>query len=210
MTGTVTVFGLGGGETADSAPAASVVGWIADVAVPGLVFPANPPGKFSGLDGRTGAGPGASATTTMPAGPLVPIVATLENSGEPPRDPGSESNPQVRESWGSAIVKAASHPGSAISVWADLLDGAIHADWEAFDGELRQFLARLGGLADSQEGRSLSGPAWPFWICAATAVLVARRASHGRWRLFGRPVTGKIRGSGDRPIPVGPWPLGSP
>jgi hypothetical protein len=202
------VFALGGGDISDPS-SSSVVGWAPDAAMPVIVSPANLSGRAVGPDGRLMAGAGASAATAVPPGSSGTIVAVPESSATALGGPGTASGSPGDKSWAHSIAAAASGPESPTSAWAGLLDGAIRADWEAVDGELRQFLARLGALADSPDGRR-SGPAWPFWIGAATALLVVRRASNGRRPLFRRPITGETWGSGHRPIPVGPWPLESP
>ena len=103
----------------------------------------------------------------------------------------------------------AAETGSESSPWGQLLDGARHADWEAVDGELRQFLARLGGLAEAPDGYS-SPTTWPWFLGVATALVAARRGSIRRRGLFRRAAPRESGTSSHRPIPVGPWPLGSP
>jgi hypothetical protein len=98
--------------------------------------------------------------------------------------------------------------GRNAAAWANLLEGATRGDWEAVDGELRQFLSGLGGLAE-HTNESEVGRTWPLWIGMATALLMARRASSGRRRLFRRSVQEALWASSRRPVPVGPWPLGS-
>ena len=191
-TGPELMSGLGGGDVPDLATTPlSLLGSAQDTAnLPGL-----------GLDGRAA---GASTAATMPpsSGTVDP---SLENSGDRQSAPGPTGDQQGQHS----VSVAASNAGPAISAWANLLSGTLHADWDAVDVDLRQFLARLGGLTDDSAGPG-SGPAWPFWLGAATVLIVARRASSGRRRLFRRPVAGELRGFTRRPIPVGPWPLGSP
>ena len=83
---------------------------------------------------------------------------------------------------------------------------ALHSDWEGVDGDLRRFLARLGGPADDPDGAG-AGPACRLWIAAATALVAAHQASsRHRWP-FGRPTPGASR-QPDRLVPVDPWPLG--
>ena len=101
------------------------------------------------------------------------------------------------------------HTASLVFSSTELLDAAINADWDAVDGELRQFVIRLGGLAGSADGPP-SQLVWLAWVGAAGALLVARRASHRGRALFPRSVTASSPAPGDRPLPVGPWPLGLP
>jgi hypothetical protein len=195
------ISGLAGGEVSDPAAALGYVGSGLDAVMSIINSLANPSGRGFGLDGRVA---GASAVTSAGT-----IVTSLENAGANGGDP--ESAPGVSKDGRGPLLMppAASDSAPAILAWADLLNGAIHADWEAVDVDLRHFLAGLGGLADAPAGPG-SGPAWPFWLGAATALFVARRASAARRQLFRRPVAGEPRKFAHRPIPVGPWPLGSP
>ena len=93
--------------------------------------------------------------------------------------------------------------------WADLLESALHPDWGTVDGDLRQFLSRLRGLEDIPDGQG-AGLVWILWIGTATAVILARRSSHGPWLSFRRPAVDPVRVSRRHPLPVGPWPLGPP
>ena len=93
--------------------------------------------------------------------------------------------------------------------WADLLEGALHADWEGLDGELRQFLSGFGRPDERADGYG-GASTWPLCIVAATALLVARRTANAHRRLFRRPVDASLWASARRPVPFGPWPLGPP
>jgi hypothetical protein len=202
LTGPELISGLAGGDVSDTAAAAGFGGLGLDSATSILNSAANPSGRGLGLDGR------AAGMTTAPTSAGT-IVTGLENSGANGADPQSAPGFSSDGRGGLLMPPAASGFAPGTSAWAVLLDGAIHADWEAVDVDLRQFLARLGGLTDGPDGPR-SGPAWSFWIGAATVLLVARRASSGRRRLFRGAGGNDLPGLAHRPIPVGPWPLGSP
>ena len=91
--------------------------------------------------------------------------------------------------------------------WADLLESALHPDWGTVDGDLRQFLSRLRGLEDIPDGQG-AGLVWILWIGTATAVILARRSSHGPWLSFRRPAVDPVRVSPvaiPSPSAPGPW-----
>jgi hypothetical protein len=175
-------------------------------------------GSQNGADPLFGGGAGdlaepaaaISTASTALAGSSAAIAPTVEISAPAPADPPPVSDVRGDRSPAVVVLVASSAPASPVPSSTDLLDAAIHADWEAVDGELQQFLSRLAGLPRSPDGRP-SRPVWLAWIGAAGALLVARRASHRGRRLFRRSVTGEAStGSGRRPIPIGPWPLGLP
>jgi hypothetical protein len=194
--------GLGGGAAADLASASLLVGWGSGAAIPANISMSTLRGRIVGPDDRAG----GSATEAVPGsfGSLVPEFQVAKRAkgatATAPAIPGDEPS---------------QHPDSAASpvreapAWADILDGTLRPEWEAVDGELQQFLSWLSGSADQPDGPG-TGPAWPFWIGATTAVLLARRVWYGRPRLFRRQAPGTIWVSARRPIPVGPWPLGPP
>lgn len=179
-----TMSGFAGDAALDPAGAASVLGWASGVVMPVIVSLANSPGRVVGVDGRPVAGRGASEVAAAPAGPVA-VVAEREIPAPAPADM------------------------QTATTWGGLLEEALHPDWEAVDGELRQFLSRLDVLADAPDGRG-GWPSWPLWMGVATAVLVARRASRGSRRLFRRPAPGSVWLLDGHPVPVGPWPMGSP
>jgi hypothetical protein len=74
---------------------------------------------------------------------------------------------------------------------------------------LRRFLSRLGGLGEVADGQG-TGPAWLLWIGTATAVIMVSRTVYGPRQSFPRRAAGTVSAAARRPIPVGPWPLGSP
>jgi hypothetical protein len=152
----------------------------------------------SGLSfGVLGAGPGESAASSAvlwsaeigrPA-----ALSTANPPGDLPRFPVNE----VME-----------EPEAPDSTWGNLVDRALHGDWDALDGEFRRFLTRLGGDADgpADRGWALS---WSLWIGAATVTVAARQVlqRHGRFCRRPRPFgAGPLR---HQPVPVGPWPLSS-
>jgi hypothetical protein len=154
-------------------------------------------------------GPGA-AESTAPSGASGALVLALESSKLPPGDSPAVSDLRGDESPALVLSVASRAPASLVFSSTELLDAAIHADWEAVDGELRQFLARLGGLAGSTDGRP-SRSLWLAWLAAAGALLVARRASHRGRSLFPGSHTAESSARGGHgPFPVGPWPLGLP
>jgi len=161
------------------------------------------PGSILGSDGRAG----APAAETMPVGSVGNVVLGLEVPKPAPGNSQTAPDLQGDELSEFPVPVAASDrdaPG-----WANPLEGALHLDWEVVDGELREFLSGLGGLARHTEGYG-ARPTLALWIGAATALLLARRAISSRRRLFRRSVPGTIWVSARRPIPVGPWPLGPP
>lgn len=193
--GQETVPALNEGDASDSAGESSLVAWAPSSAMPVIMSLATLPGLFAGFDGRAW----PSASESRESSPVGHTVAELE----------------VRE---PAPGDAQTAPGSSVAVpaldrdaptWGHLVDGAIHADWEVVDAELRQFLSGLSELAQHPEEYG-AGQTWPLWIGMAGALLLARRSSSIRQRLFGRPVRGPFWVAPGGPIPVGPWPLGSP
>jgi hypothetical protein len=196
------------GTAFDPAGAVTLIGWAPSTATPG-VGPANPAERAAGPDVRSGTGTGSGPAVTVPTGSLGNISPGLETSGSVAgNDSAAQGVPGVilRP---PRVPGAVSDRGASSPAWAGLIDGALHSDWEGVDGELRQFLARLGGLSATPDGPE-TRPTWPLWIAATAALLLARRGSFGPRRLFGRPVPGSAWASARRPIPVGPWPLGPP
>jgi len=199
--------GLGGGagSATDSATATSVVGWAPGASMPVTMSAAVPRGPVVSPDGRGG----APAVEIRTAGSVANVVPELEGREPAPSDaatasgmPGVEPTPlplAVRLS-----VWDRDPPG-----WANVLEGGLRPEWEAVDRELRQFLSGLGGLVQ-QTDEPGTGPAWPLWIGAATALVLARRASSDRRRLFRRAVPGAFWVSPRRLVPVNPWPMGPP
>lgn len=187
--------GLGVGDPSDPAAAlASLVGWGMDVA--------DSPGPANGLDG-----PAAPRKVFARA---AWSVAVLESSSENPGDSEAAAGFGAHGAWPLLVSLRAAPTESEMSPGSNLLEGAIHADWEAVDIDLRQFLARLGGLGGISPDGEQSGLAWTFWLGAAAAVLVVSRFARIRRRFFGRAMAGELRGFVHRPVPVGPWPLGTP
>ncbi len=210
LSGSEPISGSGAGDSGDPAAAPSIVGSALEAVMSAIVSATNS-GALGALDSRSGSYAGASAANSLPPGTSSPEVPTSSGSGRAtstgargtPSDPTSDP--------GSALVIGSASAEATVAAFsaANLLDAAIHADWEGVDGEFRQFLARLGNLADSPDGR---GPqaAWPFWLGAATAVLVARRASYRGRRFSGCRERDNALAAGRCPSPAGPWPLGLP
>jgi hypothetical protein len=169
---------------------------------------ANPPDRLSGFDARASTGPGSSSAIAAPtgsAGNSAPGAETLDTVVSDVSGVSGLRSGAFGLLW---IAGADSDGGVSSPTWADLIDGARRSDWEGIDGDLRQFLARLGGLNNTKDGPG-SGPAWPLWIAATAALLLARRASYDPRRWFLRPVA-TAWASGHGRVPVGPWPLGPP
>jgi hypothetical protein len=192
-----------GGAAAGSAGASALVGWALGAAMPLSMSVFVLSGPFVGTDDRAG----ASAGETRPPWLVDYVVPELELRDPAPGDARTALAPSGNEPSQLAVPMAASDGGGP--AWANLLQGALHADWEVVNGELRQFLSGLGGLVQHTD-ESGAGPTWPVWIGVATALLLARRASYVRRRLFRRPVPGALWVSPRPPVPVGPWPLGPP
>jgi hypothetical protein len=196
-----TISGLSDGAALDSV-GASALGWAPIATMPVIMSVAILPGPAVGSDGRAG----ASAAETTPAGSVVNVVTELRV-------------PKLVSGDAQAALDIAGDTALQLPIpvldsnrdaptWANLLEGTLHSDWEAVDGELRHFLAGLGGLTQHTNEHG-AWPTWPLWIGAATALLLARRASYGCRRLFRRPQRA-LWASPRRPVPVGPWPLGPP
>lgn len=189
--------GLAGDALQDSA--GSVVGWATGAALTAGISLASSPGRFVGLEDRMGGsqvGPGVVAA--LVSGSEIHGLAPSDTQTAPVHDAGEPTQ----------LPLAATSDREA-PAWGDLVEGALHPDWDALDGELRRLLARLGGLAHGPDDHS-AWPSWAFWIGAATAMILARRALHGPRRLFRRPILRQGRARIRLTGPVGPWPLGSP
>jgi hypothetical protein len=198
-----------GGSAFDPVGSASLVGWAPGTAMPVVMALANPPDRLAGFDGRASAGPGSSAAITSPTGSVAYIAPGAETLEVVASDVSAVTSLRGGEFGPLSIAGTAPDGGASSPAWADLIDGALRSDWEGVEGDLRQFLARLGGLADATDGPAW-GPAWPLCIAATTALVLAHRASYGPRRLFRRPVAAAALTSGHGPVPVGPWPLGPP
>jgi hypothetical protein len=200
------IFGVGASEPSESAVLASVIAWAPDPAMSGAGSAA---GRISGFDSRMGTGSWALAPTVVWPGSSRRTGPRLDASRAIRVDSRSASEILGDRPGAKTASVAASESGSPMSNLADLLDGVIRLDWEAVDGELRQFLARLGACVDDSNASGSASP-WPIWIAAATAVLVARRVSPGTRRFRAECITEQASRRGHRRAPVGPWPLGSP
>ena len=196
------LFGASGGDVPDSAAVASAVGSVPEGAMSLVTSAANPFGESAELDADLG--PGA-AESTAPTGSSGTVVLALERSIFAPGDSRAVSDLR-----GDELPSLVFSSSSLVFSSPELMDAAVNADWEAVDGELRQFLARLGGLTRSADGRP-SRSLWLAWLGAAGALLVARRASHRGRPLFRRLLTGESSARRHHgPFPVGPWPMGLP
>lgn len=186
--------GLGEASGSESSIAAPSVGW-------GPAGPSSSPSAATDLidrsagRARTSSSPGVS--TGVGTGDarvvwtIVPVVADTEaDPGVAGKDAGAEDR----------------KPASA-----RLLDVAPVADWDAIDREMRQLLGGIGRLAETPEMRR-AGRAWTFWIGAATALSLARRATIARGPFFRRAAASGRRRPVVMPVPItdGPWPLGPP
>lgn len=91
---------------------------------------------------------------------------------------------------------------------AELIDGALHPDWEAVDREFRQFLAGTGDSLDAgNAGRG--GHRWLARIGALAVAIATQRTVAGRrrraWSRLGMTVLAG-HAAGRREV-IGPWPL---
>ena len=204
------ITSLGGGDPTDPAGAASLVGWAPGTATLVTMSLANPAGRLVGPDGRTVPGPGVGVSSAG-GGSMDSIGLLLPEAGifgpttgnvRPATDLHADLDSPL------AITALSEHGGHA-PAWAGILDSALHPDWDAVEGELRQFLSRLGDL-DRTAVVQGTGPAWLLWIGAATTLILARRASHGPWLFFRRVAPWTVGVPGRHPVPIGPWPLGPP
>ncbi len=174
-TGPEATSGVDGGPAPEHDGAASVIGWANGSVTQGLNSLANSINLIGGLDGRPGAGLDALLLVSAPAGSASDVAN--------PEGPGARAG---------AVEMAAAFVGDDASrfvlplaasaseprerTWGDVLQVALHPDWEAVDGELLQFLARLGGLADAHDGHA-EGPPWLFLMGAAAALILGQRAA---------------------------------
>ncbi len=195
------ISGPGSGDSSDPA-AAPVAGSALEAGMSAINSAANPSAGASALDPRSGSFAAASVASASTPGSSGPDVAASLVPG-PATSPGAHGTASNNsgDQRSDATLPAFSP--------ANLLDAAIHADWEGVNGEFRQFLASLGSFTDSSDGHG-SQPAWPLWFGAVTAMLVARRASHRGRRFFGRRQTDEDAASGRCRSQAGPWPLGLP
>lgn len=177
--------------------AASSSGGSAQVAWAGL------PDRAAGTEARGAVGSGSPGTTApavgCAAGPGEMSAAVGEggrafNTAGALRLPGLADLGSNREAGSPAL--------------AQLIDGALHPDWEALDREFRQFLAGTGGLLDAGDG-GRGGPGWLARIGALAAAIATQRAVVGRrrrlWSRFGMAALAGHAG-GRREV-IGPWPL---
>jgi hypothetical protein len=198
-TGQELVPGQNSGAAFDSADASSAVGWAPAGAVPLMMPTAILAGSFVGTDGRAR----PSAGDSMPPGSAGNVASELALPGlaqNRPRMPQGLDGNEPAQLVGLAVTSDRAAPA-----WATLLEGALRPDWEVVDRELRQFLSGLHSLA-GETNRSGTGPIWPLAIGVALALVLARRASFRRQRMFQRPVPGLLPVSGRRPVTFGPWP----
>jgi hypothetical protein len=176
------ITGAAGDGGLDPLGAASVVAWAPSS---GLWF------------GVPGAGPGELAAT----GAVVWGPEIVRSAATNTEDPGGDL---AR----SPVTDVLADSAANNSTWGDLVDRALHGDWDGLDGELRRFLSRSGGVADALVERGWA-PSWPLWIGAAAITVLARQAFQRRGRFLGRPrLLGELAPH-HHPIPVGPWPLSS-
>jgi hypothetical protein len=163
--------------------------------------------QLGGLDGRPG--PAAEAAT----GVNPPVVAVAAESANP--DVFAIVNGTGQS---TALVGGGEHAHLLVRptelaveaperTWGDVLSGALHADWDAVDRDLRKVLSRLGKVSDSHDARERVA-AWPLWIGVATALFGAQRASREGRRWFQRSVGGVPPAPPGHAVPDAPWPLG--
>src|SRR5262249_55417733 len=156
----------------------------------------NPPDRLAGFDARASAAVGSSAAITAftsSIGNMAPGAETLETVAS---DVSGLTGLRNAEFGPFSIAVLASDGAMSSPTWSDLIDGALRSDGEGVEGDLRQFLAGLGGLADTQDGPGL-GPAWPLWIAATTALLLVHRALYAPRRWNHRRAAAAAWASGD-------------
>jgi hypothetical protein len=161
-----------------------------------------------GLDGRPGPGADASAGASLPAGAIAADAASSEffalaiGTGQSPAASGSERARLLL--WEGDVA-----PEPPTRTWGDVLQGALHADWDAVDRDLRRVLSRLANLSDPLDPRDQVA-AWPLWMGVATALIAVQRASRGRRRWLLRSIGTVAPAPPDHAVPDAPWPLGPP
>jgi hypothetical protein len=200
------IIGLGSDTTYDPAVANSVVGWGPGAAASGPMSLTSAPDRGAGLDGRSKAVASSPVMDTPTPGLFADVTPGLRLR---PGDARTWAGPPGDEAHAFTIVSATAVREPPSPAWAELLDGALKPDWESIDREMRRFLADIGGLADTPEGRE-AGEAWLLWIGAATSLFLAHRAWYGPRRFFRRAGSLAAGVPTRHPVPVGPWPLGLP
>ncbi len=205
------IAGLGGGDSIDTAGAASLVGWAPGTATPATLSLANPSGRGLGPDGRAGPGNPGFWVSAAGGGPMDSVGLLVPDAGNfGPTAGDVRQATDLHADVDSPLARVADPDrGGRSSAWADILESALHPDWEAVDGDLRQFLSRLIDLDRSAVGHG-EGPEWLLCIGFATTLILASRSSHGRWSWICRAAPWSAGVSGRHPFPVGPWPLGPP
>lgn len=196
-----TISGANSGAGSDPAGPSSLVTWTQSAAMPIAVTAANPCDLLAGLEGRV---PGLRTSGTGSVSPRsfgsISLGLDIPGPGPVVHATALDINGNVPSQLPSA---AAAARGQDL---ADLLEGALHPDWDSVDRELRDFLAELGGMAtDAREPRAQ--PRWLIWVGAAAALLLTRRTWYRPRRFFDRPVRGAPRISAHGTVSVGPWPL---
>jgi hypothetical protein len=152
-----------------------------------------------------GSGAELSAGAAAPPASAGVIARARGTAGLAPADAPTKPD---RDANVSAVAVAENHEAPALC-WGDVLEGALHPDWDAVDGELRQFLSRLRRLAETPDGYGM-GASWAVWIGAASAMILASRAARGPQRLFRRRAPAVVWALPRDPAPVSPWPMGAP
>jgi hypothetical protein len=193
------------GAAPDAAAAGALIGWAPGVTAPSIVSLISSPGMVLGSDGRPPGVRGVFPETTA----LGALVTGQESIGLALMDPQMGPDHQVNGHSQFAPWLAAAGLAGGGSSWDDLLEGALQPGWEALDGEFRQFLLRLRGMADARDALAV-GPSWPLWIGTAAAVVLSHEALLGPRRLFRRKLAEALWASTRRRVPAGPWPLDSP
>jgi hypothetical protein len=196
-----TMSSQGGGNVADPTEAVSLVSWSSGVAMPLLMSNAISPGLLVGPDGRLK----VSVVDSTPLGAGGGVASELKPTE--PASPDPRTGVDVHGDDLLLVDGARVASNRDASTLTGLMEGALHADWDLVDRELRQFLSGLGSLAGDTDGHG-TGQLWPLGIGVAAALVVARRAALRRRGLFSSPVHGVLRVSARHAVPSGPWPLG--
>jgi hypothetical protein len=197
---------LVGGGASDSAGVASAVGWGPGVMAPVFISLANPSDRIGGLDERLAPSQGSAGAAASQLESVTNVAIGFETASEEENTaPGGLIEPLRTP----PLPSAATAREALELARANLLEGALHSEWETVDRELRQFLTQLDVLPDIPAGHE-AGTTWLVWIGAATVLILTRTSSYGPGRFFRRPVPVPVGASSRHPMPVGPWPLGPP
>lgn len=205
--GDPTANGGAAGPAVESAAAPEVVGAIGTAAMrlggSASVVWAGLPDRAAGSDARAASGSGSPGTTVAAAGYTAGPGEMSSAVGEGGR---------TFNTAGAIRLPGLADPGSSREAnspaLVEVIDGALHPDWEAVDREFRQFLAGTGDALGAGAAGT-GGHAWLARIIALAAAIAIERAVAGRrrrpWSRFGLAALAG-HAAGRREV-IGPWPL---